>query len=135
MAAPGTPERIKDVNERYHDVAAAEYDSKWGIDFGDIGQKQVGGKIRKALGELPADPRRDPLVDDEMAAVPVVLLGDVGEGPLAGQLQRRHALGLFLLHVLALHRKTSRFARCAENQRWMLARSALMGGNATGRRR
>jgi ubiquinone/menaquinone biosynthesis C-methylase UbiE len=53
MAAPATPERIKDVNERYHDVAAADYDSKWGIDFGKIGQRQVGSKIRKALGHWP----------------------------------------------------------------------------------
>jgi ubiquinone/menaquinone biosynthesis C-methylase UbiE len=44
------PERIKDVNERYHDVAAASYDSKWGIDFGAVGQEQVTGKLRKALG-------------------------------------------------------------------------------------
>jgi SAM-dependent methyltransferase len=61
MAAPATPEHIKDVNERYHDVAAAEYDSKWGIDFGDIGQEQVGGKIRKALGEWPEKPFGDAL--------------------------------------------------------------------------
>jgi ubiquinone/menaquinone biosynthesis C-methylase UbiE len=45
-----SPERIKEVNERYHDVAAESYDSKWGIDFGDIGQEQVTGKLRKALG-------------------------------------------------------------------------------------
>jgi ubiquinone/menaquinone biosynthesis C-methylase UbiE len=49
---PGTarPERIKEVNERYHDAAAASYDSKWGIDFGEVGQEQVTGKLRKALG-------------------------------------------------------------------------------------
>jgi ubiquinone/menaquinone biosynthesis C-methylase UbiE len=46
----GSPERIKEVNERYHDVAAASYDSKWGIDFGAVGQDQVTGKLRKALG-------------------------------------------------------------------------------------
>jgi ubiquinone/menaquinone biosynthesis C-methylase UbiE len=50
---PATPERIKDVNERYHDVAAASYDSKWGIDFGEIGQDQVTGKLHKALGRGP----------------------------------------------------------------------------------
>jgi SAM-dependent methyltransferase len=48
-----TPERIKDVNERYHDAAAASYDSKWGIDFGAVGQDQVTGKLRKALGRWP----------------------------------------------------------------------------------
>ena len=50
---PATPEQIKEVNERYHDVAAASYDSKWGIDFGEIGQDQVTGKLRKALGRWP----------------------------------------------------------------------------------
>jgi ubiquinone/menaquinone biosynthesis C-methylase UbiE len=45
-----TPEHIKDVNTRYHDAAAAEYDAKWGIDFGDIGQDQVRAKLVKALG-------------------------------------------------------------------------------------
>jgi ubiquinone/menaquinone biosynthesis C-methylase UbiE len=45
-----TPEHIKDVNTRYHDAAAREYDAKWGIDFGGIGQDQVRGKLVKALG-------------------------------------------------------------------------------------
>jgi ubiquinone/menaquinone biosynthesis C-methylase UbiE len=49
MPAPASPERIKDVNERYHDVAAESYDSKWGIDFGEVGQDQVLAKMRKAL--------------------------------------------------------------------------------------
>jgi SAM-dependent methyltransferase len=47
-----TPEHIKDVNTRYHDAAAHEYDGKWGIDFGEIGQDQVGAKFAKALGGL-----------------------------------------------------------------------------------
>jgi len=46
-------ERIKDSNVRYHDAAAAEYDSKWGIDFGPIGQAQVRAKVAKALGGWP----------------------------------------------------------------------------------
>jgi SAM-dependent methyltransferase len=53
MTAPATAEEIRDVNTRYHDGAAAGYDAKWGIDFGDIGQAQVLGKLRKLLrGEL-----------------------------------------------------------------------------------
>ncbi len=53
-AAPtATPDEIKDVNTRYHDAAAREYDAKWGIDYGDIGQAQVGAKLRKALGSAP----------------------------------------------------------------------------------
>ncbi len=50
MTAPSSPEAIRDVNVRYHDVAAGEYDAKWGIDFGDIGLAQVLGKLRKVLG-------------------------------------------------------------------------------------
>jgi ubiquinone/menaquinone biosynthesis C-methylase UbiE len=46
-----TPAHIKDVNTRYHDAAADEYDAKWGIDFGATGQAQVGAKLAKALGE------------------------------------------------------------------------------------
>jgi ubiquinone/menaquinone biosynthesis C-methylase UbiE len=50
-AAPtATPEHIKDVNTRYHDAAAHEYDAKWGIDFGATGQRQVRLKLAKALG-------------------------------------------------------------------------------------
>ena len=50
MAVLRTADEIRDVNTRYHDVAAASYDSKWGIDFGPVGQAQVIGKLRKALG-------------------------------------------------------------------------------------
>jgi len=51
MAALRTADQIREVNTRYHDVAAASYDAKWGIDFGDIGQSQVLGKLRKLLGD------------------------------------------------------------------------------------
>jgi SAM-dependent methyltransferase len=50
MAAPSSPDAIRDVNTRYHDGAAADYDAKWGIDWGEIGREQVLGKLRKALG-------------------------------------------------------------------------------------
>jgi SAM-dependent methyltransferase len=50
MEALRSADDIRDVNTRYHDVAAESYDSKWGIDFGDIGQTQVLGKLRKLLG-------------------------------------------------------------------------------------
>jgi SAM-dependent methyltransferase len=46
-----TAEEIRDVNTRYHDVAADHYDAKWGIDFGELGAEQVLGKVRKALGD------------------------------------------------------------------------------------
>jgi ubiquinone/menaquinone biosynthesis C-methylase UbiE len=48
-----SPVEIRDVNTRYHDVAAEHYDSKWGIDFGQVGQDQVIAKLRKALGREP----------------------------------------------------------------------------------
>jgi ubiquinone/menaquinone biosynthesis C-methylase UbiE len=47
---PASPDEIRDVNSRYHDVAARDYDSKWGITFGTAGQELVAGKLRKALG-------------------------------------------------------------------------------------
>ncbi len=50
MEAVRTADQIRDVNTRYHDVAAASYDSKWGIDFGEVGRGQVLGKLRKVLG-------------------------------------------------------------------------------------
>jgi SAM-dependent methyltransferase len=53
MAAPARTEDILDVNRRYHDVAAGEYDAKWGVDFGDVGRAQVLGKVRKLLGPRP----------------------------------------------------------------------------------
>ncbi len=57
---PDAP-RIKDVNVRYHDAAASEYDSKWGIDFGPTGREQVRAKLVKALGERPREPFGDGL--------------------------------------------------------------------------
>jgi SAM-dependent methyltransferase len=44
---------IRDANVRYHDVAAGSYDSKWAIDYGEIGGGQVVGKLGKALGHAP----------------------------------------------------------------------------------
>jgi ubiquinone/menaquinone biosynthesis C-methylase UbiE len=52
MAAPTTADEIREINERYHDGAAVHYDTKWGIDYGEVGQAQVLGKLRKALGPL-----------------------------------------------------------------------------------
>jgi SAM-dependent methyltransferase len=46
-------ERIRDANVRYHDLAAEHYDSKWGINYGEVGQAQVTGKLAKALGHEP----------------------------------------------------------------------------------
>jgi len=54
-----TAETIRDANVRYHDLAAQHYDSKWGINYDVVGQAQVMGKLRKALGH---EPRRYPRV-------------------------------------------------------------------------
>ena len=56
MSAPRTSAQIRAVNERYHDAAAAEYDAKWGIDFGAKGRRQVLGKLDKVLGRGPHGP-------------------------------------------------------------------------------
>ena len=45
-----TAESIREANVRYHDLAAAHYDEKWAIGYGPVGQAQVTGKLRKALG-------------------------------------------------------------------------------------
>jgi SAM-dependent methyltransferase len=50
MEAVRSADEIRDVNTKYHDVAASSYDSKWGIDFGEVGRTQVLGKLRKLLG-------------------------------------------------------------------------------------
>jgi ubiquinone/menaquinone biosynthesis C-methylase UbiE len=61
-AAPSaTAEHIKSVNVRYHDAAASEYDLKWGIDLGELGQGQVRAKLVKALGGFPKAPFGDSL--------------------------------------------------------------------------
>jgi SAM-dependent methyltransferase len=52
---------IKDANVRYHDVAAATYDVKWGIDLGEVGQAQVRTKLAKALGQSTPQPFGDAL--------------------------------------------------------------------------
>jgi ubiquinone/menaquinone biosynthesis C-methylase UbiE len=53
MPAPATRSAILDVNRRYHDVAAEDYDAKWGISFGEVGRRQVVGKLSKLLGSRP----------------------------------------------------------------------------------
>jgi ubiquinone/menaquinone biosynthesis C-methylase UbiE len=58
MAAPAAPDKILDVNRRYHDVAARDYDAKWGISYGDVGRRQVLGKLTKLLGPRPGPFRR-----------------------------------------------------------------------------
>jgi SAM-dependent methyltransferase len=61
-AAPDhPPQRIRNANVRYHDAAAASYDTKWGIDFGPTGQEQVRAKLAKALGRWPDSPYGDGL--------------------------------------------------------------------------
>jgi SAM-dependent methyltransferase len=53
MVAPAASHDVLDVNRRYHDVAAHDYDAKWGINFGEVGGRQVLGKLTKLLGSTP----------------------------------------------------------------------------------
>ena len=55
---PESPDAIRHANVRYHDLAASHYDSKWGIKYDEVGQAQVLGKLRKALGHEPRRYRR-----------------------------------------------------------------------------
>lgn len=48
-----TADEIRDVNARYHDLAAADYDSKWSIKFDPEGRAQVVDKLRRAMGRAP----------------------------------------------------------------------------------
>ena len=50
MGARASTNDVYAVNARYHDLAAAHYDAKWGIDYGERGRQQVIAKLRKALG-------------------------------------------------------------------------------------
>ena len=74
MAAPASTPEILEVNRRYHDVAALDYDSKWGIDFGAVGRAQVLGKVEKLLGRRP--------------------------GPFAGSLEIGAGTGYFTLNLM-----------------------------------
>src|SRR5437764_714114 len=58
MEALRTADEIRDVNTRYHDVAASSYDSKWGIDFGQVGQAPVVGKPSRFGDRLASVPKR-----------------------------------------------------------------------------
>ncbi len=49
---------IRHANVRYHDLASSHYDAKWGITYDEVGQAQVLGKLRKALGHEPRHYRR-----------------------------------------------------------------------------
>jgi SAM-dependent methyltransferase len=53
MAASASPAEVRRANTRYHDLAASGYDTKWGINYGRVGQEQVVGKLHRALGRRP----------------------------------------------------------------------------------
>jgi ubiquinone/menaquinone biosynthesis C-methylase UbiE len=50
---PAGAAEIRDLNARYHDATAHEYDAKWSIAFDGASQAVVTGKLRKALGRQP----------------------------------------------------------------------------------
>src|SRR3954463_15394809 len=84
MPAPATAtaDEIRAVNTRYHDGAAAGYDSKWGIDYGEVGRAQVLGKVRKALGgRVPSFGRSLEVgAGTGYFSLNLLLAGTVGEG-------------------------------------------------------
>jgi ubiquinone/menaquinone biosynthesis C-methylase UbiE len=55
LVPAASADKIRDVNSRYHDVAAPDYDSKWGISYGAKGRSLVVAKLRKALGDGSAE--------------------------------------------------------------------------------
>ena len=55
--SPDSHDEIREVNVRYHDIAAADYDAKWGISYGPEGRAQVVSKMRHALGGEEHFPR------------------------------------------------------------------------------
>ena len=68
-------EQIRDVNVRYHDAAAERYDSKWAIDYGEIGARpgadEAAQGARPRARPLPAgarDRRRHGLLHAQSAA-------------------------------------------------------------------
>ena len=95
MPAPATEPEILDVNRRYHDVAAREYDAKWGISFGEAGRAQVVGKLAKLLGPRPGPYARSLEIGSGTGYFSLNLLqaGVVGEADvhrhLAGHAARR----------------------------------------------
>jgi len=50
MPPSAAPDDVKRANARYHDLAAATYDDKWGIVYDALAQHQTAGKLRRALG-------------------------------------------------------------------------------------
>ncbi|HEY2478549.1 MAG TPA: class I SAM-dependent methyltransferase [Solirubrobacterales bacterium] len=116
-----TPEHIKDVNTRYHDAAAHEYDAKWGIDFGDIGQDQVRAKLVKALGGRRGETFGDALEIGSgtgyfsLNLVQLGLIGrltatDISPGMLAQLASTAKALGLEDVTTVVTEAETLPFA-------------------------
>ncbi len=96
---------IKDVNTRYHDAAADEYDAKWGIDFGATGQRQVRLKLIKALGGLDGQSFGDALEIGsgtgyfslnllQLGAIKTLTATDISPGMLARLATTANSLGL-----------------------------------------
>ncbi len=96
---------IKDVNTRYHDAAAHEYDAKWGIDFGATGQRQVRLKLVKALGGLDGQSFGDALEIGsgtgyfslnllQLGVIGTLTATDISPGMLAQLAETAGALGL-----------------------------------------
>jgi ubiquinone/menaquinone biosynthesis C-methylase UbiE len=121
MQALRSHEQIRDANTRYHDVAASSYDSKWGIDFGEIGQSQVLGKARKLLGsdlaggfddalEIGAGTGYFSLNLTHAGAIRELTCTDISTGMLATLRENAALLGLENVHTVQTDAESLPFA-------------------------
>lgn len=121
MQALRSHDEIRDVNTRYHDVAAATYDAKWGIDFGDVARAQVLGKLRKLVPESPEGGYGDVLeIGSGTGYFGLNLLGagvvrkltctDISPGMVAALTDNARRLGLTDVEAVEAHAEALPFA-------------------------
>jgi ubiquinone/menaquinone biosynthesis C-methylase UbiE len=106
-----TAEEIRELNTRYHDMAATSYDSKWGISFGELGRAQVMAKLSRALGGSPGRYRRALEIGAGTGYFSLNMLGagvietatcaDISAGMLAALSASAASLGLAVQTVVA----------------------------------
>jgi SAM-dependent methyltransferase len=104
MRAARSAERIREVNTLYHDHAAAGYDAKWGISFGQLGRDQVLAKLSAALGGAPGHYARALEIGAgtgyftlnllEAGVIGEATCTDISPGMLAALEANAHALGV-----------------------------------------
>jgi ubiquinone/menaquinone biosynthesis C-methylase UbiE len=106
-----TAEEIRELNTRYHDIAATSYDSKWGISYGALGRAQVMAKLSRALGGTPGRYRQALEIGAGTGYFSLNMLGagvietatcaDISAGMLAALSASAASLGLAVQTVVA----------------------------------